>query len=270
MTKENTSDLKTSFSGKQLIFLFLGLAVSGFNLLNAQSLYLGIKGGYSLPELSGGNNEISKDWKSRSAFNFGISGFSELSKNLALQVEINYASQGGKKDGIQPLSDGAIPGLPSGTVFYADFKNEAILNYLEIPVVVKYTFVRTHAQKFYIDAGPYFGYLLNARNKTSGSSYIYINKTGTMVMMPDPQNPGQYIPLPSQSFDANTNITSDINRFNVGLNGGVGVGQTLGNGDLFLDVKGYYGFLNIQKNAVNGKNNTGALVVSLGYALKIK
>jgi hypothetical protein len=88
-------------------------------------------------------------------------------------------------------------------------------------------------------------------------------------MIPNPQNPDQYIPLPAQSFDANTNITSDINKFNFGINGGLGVGQNLGNGNLFLDIKGYYGFLNIQKNPVNGKNNSGALVVSVGYAVKI-
>jgi len=245
------------------LFFFLSLPVRG------QNLYLGVKGGWSLPELSGGTNEISKDWTSRSAFNFGVLGYDNLSDRVSLQVEINWASQGGRKNGLQPLSQGAITFLPSGMTFYADFKNEAILNYLEIPVTLKYTVIKTRSQRFYIDAGPYAGYLSSARNKTSGSSSIFTDKNGTVVMIPNPQDVTQYIPLPAQNFDANTGITSDINRFNVGINGGIGVGQILGNGDLFLDVKGYYGFLNIQKNAINGKNNTGALVVSIGYALKI-
>jgi len=37
----------------------------------------------------------------------------------------------------------------------------------------------------------------------------------------------------------------------------------------FIDIRGYYGFINIQKDPINGKNNTGALVWSLGYAVKI-
>ena len=269
MTKTNVPKKIINFIAATLFITLVGSFFSGLNTLNAQAFYLGAKGGWSLPELSGGNNEISKGWKSRSAFNFGVLASDELTKKFALQIEVNYASQGGRKNGIQPLYDGAVPGLPTGVPFYANFKSDAILNYIEVPVIAKYVFLQTHSQRFYIDAGPYAGYLLNARNKTSGTSSIFTDKNGTVLMIPNPQNPDQYIPLPAQSFDANTNITSDINKFNFGINGGLGIGQNLGNGNLFLDIKGYYGFLNIQKNPVNGKNNSGALVVSVGYAVKI-
>jgi len=269
MTKTNVPKKIINFIAATLFISLVGSFFSGLNTLNAQAFYLGAKGGWSLPELSGGNNEISKGWKSRSAFNFGVLASDELTKKFALQIEVNYASQGGRKNGIQPLYDGAVPGLPTGVPFYANFKSDAILNYIEVPVIAKYVFLQTHSQRFYIDAGPYAGYLLNARNKTSGTSSIFTDKNGTVLMIPNPQNPDQYIPLPAQSFDANTNITSDIKKFNFGINGGLGVGQNLGNGNLFLDIKGYYGFLNIQKNPVNGKNNSGALVVSVGYAVKI-
>jgi hypothetical protein len=245
------------------------LQVSGSMVLNAQQVYFGIKGGWGLPQLSGGTNEVSKGWMSRSAFNFGILGSREFSDRIAVQIEINYASQGGKKNGIQPLGGAAIPGLPAGLNLYADFKNTAILNYLEVPVLIKYNIFSSPSVKFYVDAGPYFGYLLNAHDKTLGSGSLLLDKNGTLFALPNPSNPSELVPLPSQNFDANTSITSDINKFNIGLNGGIGIGQSLGNGDIFLDVKGYYGFLNIQKNPVNGKNNTGALVVSIGYVLKI-
>jgi hypothetical protein len=269
MTKTNNPKWIKNFIAKAFLLFVIGLIFPRLNTLNAQNFYLGAKGGWSLPELSGGNNEISKGWKSRSAFNFGVLATSEISKKFALQIEINYASQGGKKNGIQPIPEGVVPGLPVGMTFYADFKSEAILNYLELPVLAKYVLLQTHSQRIYIDAGPYIGYLLNARNKTSGTSSIFTDKNGSVVMIPNPGNPDQYIPLPAQSFDANTNITSDIKKFNFGINGGVGIGQNIGSGNLFLDIKGYYGFLNIQKNPVNGKNNTGALVVSVGYAVKI-
>jgi hypothetical protein len=269
MIKTNVPKWIADFFVAALIIPLAGSIFSGLNTLNAQAVYVGAKGGWSLPNLSGGNNEISKGWKSRSAFNFGVLVSDELTKKFTLQLEVNYASQGARKNGIQPLSDGAIPGLPTGMTFYSDFKSQAILNYVEVPVLAKFVVFQTRSQRFYIDAGPYAGYLLNARNKTSGTSSIFTDKSGTLLMIPNPQNPDQYIPLLAQSFDANTNITSDIKKFNFGINGGVGIGQNLGSGNLFLDIKGYYGFLNIQKNPVNGKNNSGALVVSVGYAVKI-
>ncbi len=269
MIKKNVSKWITNFIVSLLLLQLVGLTFSGNNLLNAQAQYLGIKGGWSLPSLSGGTNEISKGWKTRSAFNFGLLGTSELTDRLALQIEVNYASQGGRKNGLQPLSDGAIPLLPSGMTFYADFKNQAIMNYLEVPILAKYNFLKTRYRKLYIDAGPYFGYLLNAHNKSAGTSSIFADKNGTTISIPNPQDPTQYIPLPEQSLDANVNITSDIKKFNMGLTGGIGVAQTFGNGDFFIDIRGYYGFINIQKDPINGKNNTGALVWSLGYAVKI-
>ena len=125
-----------------VVYIFLlqlaGSIFSDNNELNAQSTYIGIKGGWSLPELSGGTNEISKGWMSRSAFNFGVLGSREISKKIALQLEVNYASQGGKKNGIQSLAGAAIHGIPAGLNLYANFKNTAILNYLEVPVTIKY------------------------------------------------------------------------------------------------------------------------------------
>ncbi len=262
---------------KQIIYFFVSLCalqLVGFlspeyNNLNGQSVYLGAKGGWGIPQLSGGTNEISRNWKSRSAFNFGLLSTFEFSNNWALQIEVDYASQGGKKNGIQPISAGAITGLPATMTLYAAFKNEAIMNYIEIPVLARYTFIHLTSQKIYINAGPYFGYLINAHNKTSGTSSVYVDNNGTPLMIPDPTNPEQYIPLPPQDFNADTNIRSDLRKGNYGLSGGVGVVQMLGKGELFLDIQGYYGLMNIQKDPVNGKNNTGALVISLGYAFKL-
>jgi hypothetical protein len=269
MNQTLVKDDNTGIAAFIIVLAVAGLLFfAGFSV-KAQTVYLGAKGGFSLPELSGGTNEVSKGWKSRAAFNFGVFSSYEISKVLDMQVEVNYASQGGQKNGLQPIPASAIPLLPNFMTFYGDFKNTAILNYIEVPVLAKYKLLKNKTQDFYIDLGPYFGYLINAHNKTSGTSTVFADKNGTTIEIPDPQNPGEYIPLPPQNFDANTTITSDINRFNVGVNGGFGVGQKLGQGLISLDLRGYYGFLNIQKDPVNGKNNTGALVLSLGYAVKV-
>jgi hypothetical protein len=38
---------------------------------------------------------------------------------------------------------------------------------------------------------------------------------------------------------------------------------------IFIEGGGNYGFLNIQKGTENGKNNTGAATINIGYAHNI-
>jgi len=56
---------------------------------------------------------------------------------------------------------------------------------------------------------------------------------------------------------------------NIGITGGISISRTWGPGDLILDLRGSFGFTNVQKGPANGKNNTGCFVISLGYAIKI-
>ena len=80
-------------------------------------------------------------------------------------------------------------------------------------------------------------------------------------------NPITGEPLPAVSFDADTDIKGDIKSTNAGLTGGAGVAVRLGPGDLALDARFEVGLTNIQTNtAVNGENQTGAVVVLLGYS----
>jgi hypothetical protein len=75
--------------------------------------------------------------------------------------------------------------------------------------------------------------------------------------------------LPPQNFDQTTDITSDIKTVNTGITGGIGISSQILNGEVILDIRGSYGFTNIQKNSLNGKNNTGGLVVTIGYSYNI-
>lgn len=251
---------------KKTLFIALFSAILNTCILNpnnatAQNAYLGIKGGLSIPELSGGNTPQSQGYKSRTAPAFGILAYRDLSDHFALQVELSYVSQGGVKKGLQILDPAMLTGLPvpSGTPLYASFKTEAIMNYIEIPLLAKYTIPVFKTHKFYIDAGPNFGYLANAKTRTSGMSLIYLDPSGQQSV------PG----VPAQDFKAETDIKNDLKKMNIGITGGVGISKTFGPGDLVIDVRGSYGFTNVQKDPVNGKNNTGCLVISLGYIIKI-
>src|SRR6476620_6927018 len=67
----------------------------------AQSnLSFGVNGGISLPNLKGSdNNPVSKGWSTRLGPYAGLIAELPLSNKLSLQGELNYSSQGGKKNG---------------------------------------------------------------------------------------------------------------------------------------------------------------------------
>ena len=60
---------------------------------------------------------------------------------------------------------------------------------------------------------------------------------------------------------------NSINLTNFGLTGGVGFGQMVNSGEIFLDVRGAYGLTVIQKESANGSSHNGNLLIDLGYAL---
>jgi hypothetical protein len=253
--------MKKIFFFITVIILISFTGVINLKSANAQDTWLGVIGGLSIPSLQGGNTEQSKGYKSRFGPDFGILLDHSLSERFAIQIELSYVSQGGIKKGIQALDPTMLTGLPvpEGTPLYANFKNEAIMNYIELPVLAKYFMPLKKTYNFYIDGGPNFGYLVSGKTKTSGTSQIYLDAKG--------QNP--ITEIPAQSFKAETDIKNDLKKMNVGITGGVGISKPLGPGDLILDVRGSYGFIDVQKDPVNGKNNTGCLVISVGYAIKI-
>jgi len=251
---------KTSLSLLGLLF-FAG----AYSLINAQTS-IGILGGRSVPNFSGGSNELSQGYVSRLAPHFGITIEHDLSERFSIQPEIIYDGQGGQRNGLQPITSTPLPPLPSGGYYYADFHNTAILNYIEVPVLLRYKF-DAFLMRFQINAGPYAGYLLNATQKTSGTSLIYVDRNRTPLTIPVPPDYTQTVPAPAQSFNASTDVTDSIHRFNTGIEGGAGIFVPLSESQtLSLEVHGLYGLTNIQKYAVDGTNHTGNLLISMGYS----
>lgn len=231
----------------------------------AQQSALGVRGGISIPNLSaGGSNEnpLNTGYSSRLGPDFGIFGEFKISHVFSFQPMLEYSSQGGKKDGLQafPTPAAFSAFFPQGTAptyLYANFKSEAKINYLMVPLLAKFgwNLKPKSLVRIYVDAGPFVGFLLSAKQVTSGSSIIYADAGGL-----------QPLPAGSQFFDTTQNIKSQLNSVNFGAEGNVGVSYKTGNGNIFVEGGFNYGFLNIQKGTANGKNNTGAATVSLGYA----
>lgn len=252
-----------------LLSLALAITATSYGQSDEGDIHVGIKGGVSIPNLVGGGaEEITRDYKSRFTYNFG--GFVDvgLTRRLSIQTEVDYAPQGGKRDGIQPITK-VIPGLPvlpAGSYFYTNFKNTAKLKYIEVPVLLKYTWRRENGPQLYVNGGPYTGFLINATQVTRGTSTIYTNKTGTPLLLPPAGTP-----IPPLSFDADTDVTDSLNRFNLGLTGGGGIKFPIGKNYFFVDTRAAYGLRTLQKNtATDGKSRTGDLIISVGYAFKIR
>jgi Outer membrane protein beta-barrel domain len=244
-----------------LLMMALAAAGNGY----AGQVRLGLHGGLSVPNIRGGDNEFSQGYTSRLGPYFGVFGEYELRPHFWLQAGLSYASQGGKRDGMQPIIID-VPGLvlPPDLVLYADFHNEAILDYLEVPLLA----VLTWGQKprFFVNAGPYIGFLVRAKTVTSGMSTIYIDDSGTPLLVPP-----DFQPLPPVSFDATTDTKGDINELNAGIAGGIGLAVPAGPGEIVLGVRFSLGLTNIQTDVETyGHNRTGAIEVLVGYTYLLK
>jgi hypothetical protein len=229
---------------------------------------IGAFGGLNMPKLTGGGgNPLSENWSSREGAAFGLTFTWNTGPHFAWRADVLYSSEGGQRDGMQAIDGSSYnPQVPAGTYFYAKFKNESILNYLEVPVMGKYSFFLSKSSKFYVDLGPYIGFKLKARQRTKGSSIIYADPAGNQPVSVNPQT-GEII---SVSMDSDTNIKNQIRTMNLGLTGGIGLTQKLGFGELFFDLRGAYGLTNIQKYPeTDGNNHMGNLLLSLGYSVPL-
>lgn len=244
-----------------VLALFASLFLCSGNL-HAQVFSPGIRGGIAIPQLQGGNSPQSEGYTSRTAGNLSVFADREITPTLALQLDLMYAGQGGKKTGLQVIPAlPELPTLPPGTNLYADFRNVAIMDYLDLSVLGKLSTGLRGSLRGYLAAGPYLGYLLSAKTHSSGTSLLYVDPAGTIPLTIQGQ------PLPAQDLSGDTSITGDIKRWDTGLIAGVGLERGLGSGRLVLDLRGAYGLTDIQRDPANGQNNTGALILSLGYQL---
>ncbi|WP_343657918.1 porin family protein [Chryseobacterium sp.] len=140
---------------KQLLSLYIVIGT----IASAQSTdrpRFGIKAGGNLSSFTG------SDSKSKVGFYAGVFVNVPIAETFSIQPEVVYSQQGAKaKD---KYLFGAIP--------VKDIKQ--ILGYINVPVMVQYN----ATPKFYLEAGPEFSFLINARAKENflGESLSTDNK----------------------------------------------------------------------------------------------
>lgn len=250
---------------KAINWLVLSISVFLMHSSFGQSpISVGIKAGLSIPNLTSGNgdNPINSGFGSRLGPDAAVHVEFRLSDHFSIQPQLEYSSQGGKKDGNQafvvpPDMAALFPPGEAPQYLYANYKSVAKFNYLMLPVLAKYRLPLSSRWGLYAAVGPFVSMVLSARNKTDGTSEIYLDSGHQ-----------QALPVGSQSFDNTENIKDDLRRFNAGINGHIGLACNVSNGEVFIEGGGNYGFVTIQKDEVNGANKTGAAVVVLGDAFR--
>ncbi len=238
----------------QVLVLSCALAASAA----AAPLSLSFHGGSSMPNLRDhGGNEFSGGWSSRVGAFFGVGAEMRIAGPWSMTAEVNYSAQGGKKNGVQAV---AVPGIP--LTLYGDFKNTAKLDYVEVPLLARCD-VAPGGRSF-LELGPYVGFLLSAKNVTSGSGPVYLDAQRTQPVTDELGNPVVV------DFGGTTDNKSSLHSMNWGLQAGIGGRQPLGPGALLLEVRGELGLMNLQKHPeVDGRNGTGALILAFGYVLPL-
>jgi hypothetical protein len=242
-----------------------------------KNIYIGAKAGLSIPSLKAGDgkNVWNKDYESRLGPDFGLLAELPLSKHFSIQAEVDYVAQGGKRNGIQPMS---IPEqylsafqLAFGTdqdYLFANLNSVSKINYLQVPIMLKYNLPIAFKKKLslFAQAGPYFGYMVSAKQTVQTDElHVYTDEEGK-----DEISPFLVKPVFGATMDTTINSLSELHRFNIGIQGGIGLSYAFGQGKIFIEGGGNYGFLYLQKDDEHGKNNIGAATILLGYALNFK
>ena len=231
----------------------------------SQRIAIGVKGGISIPNLTAGNdnqNPLNTGYKSISGPDAALFAEYEVSESFSIQPQLEYSTQGGKKNGLQAFPTPteatlyfSLQNKPVPAYLYGNFNNKTQLSYLMLPVLAKFGFnIGESPVRLYASVGPFASLLLKGTNITSGNSAIYEDEAG--------QKP---LPVGSYSFDSKMSITDRLHKFNAGVEGNIGVAFQFGSSSIFLEGGGNYGFIKIQKDAADGQNNTGAAFAVIGY-----
>ncbi|WP_099708910.1 porin family protein [Flavobacterium sp. 9] len=133
--------------------LFFGVTV----MAQTQKIKLGVKAGLNLASLNFDESELNSS--SKTGFTAGFMVEIPMAKSFSLQPELLYSQQGSKTS----FSDKDVTN--------SHYKSTIDLNYLNIPVMLKYYVF----EGLSIQAGPQIGILLKANNKYQDNFLGYEN-----------------------------------------------------------------------------------------------
>ena len=219
-----------------------------------------------MPNLSSsGGSDVSQGYKTISGPDLGLVVDYMIAGKVSIETGLEWSTQGGQKSGLQtiPASPELAQYFPPGSnvqFLYANFSSTVRLQYLMLPVLIKYNMNLDHAGhwKLYLDGGLFGGLLITAKASAAGTSKVYYDREET----------NQVGSLAVQ-FDSTGDIKKQLHKGNFGIEGNVGILYRLKSVSYFVEAGGNYGFINLQKNTRNGINYTGALIFRIGVTYSL-
>jgi len=311
----------------KLVLLSGVLALFSMTLAVAQgNVSIGVRGGATIPGFTGGQGDpVSEGYSTALRMGAGIFAEFKISELFSIQPMLEYSQQGAKRNGMQamvatasnpqlagafqqvgenlsnqvnqafqgalgPMAPSVSVSVPVPDYLYANAKRDAKMDYLMLPVLAKFgwNLGKTSPWRIYVDAGPYIGLLLNAKNVVSINGSVSADKSGNQLVpasvitdaIPSAIIPSAILPMipsdmlsqitagatqASQSLSdemasnlsGNQDIKDQLNKFNWGLEANVGLQYKINpRNKVFIEVGGNYGLMNIQKSTgtdANGK-----------------
>ena len=208
-------------------------------LLFAQSVNFGIKGGLNEARIYGGLQSSTTKGYFRPGFHAGLFAEFELNSKWSVEPGLYFTIKGYKatSDFVQPTPGGPVNVSINGTQTY---------QYIELPVNILYN-IKLKTGKIFIGGGPYMGYLLSVTGKRNTS----VN--------------GGPNTFTETKYDVGGN--GNFKRNDFGVNALTGI--VFKNGFLF-NVGYSYGFTNIVINNINNNppiTKNRVISFSVGYLL---
>lgn len=214
--------------------LILGMAVVAGSLAFAQTttttttttttstnaVRFGVKAGMNVSSLS--NDGTLEDQGSKIGFNAGVFANLPIATSFSIQPEVLYSQYGDKYDDVN------IAGNRISSARHLD--------YIAVPVMFQYNFI----PNLYVEAGPEFGFLVNAKNKLK-------NETN------------------NDTLNESGDYKDSLNKFNFGL--GLGAGYYFTD-NIGITARYVAGLTDIAKDRPNGSDAVRNNVFQVGLAFK--
>jgi hypothetical protein len=213
---------------KKVISILLFISLLSLISVNAQTgVRFGLKAGYSLATQYGitpAENIYTVDSKSRNGFAGGIFLYIPITESVGIQQELLYAMKGSRQDVTisEPVNINTV--------------SEYNLNYFEMPIILKYRFVKIKNFGIYGSTGIALSLLLNGDYDITST----INMGGPPIIVPE------------------SGDMKGLDTFDYSFVYGAGTDFKLLNKDFFFDVRMTVGW-----NTLAMPNATGADPVPL-------
>lgn len=209
------------------LFLGLGLVAGSFALAQTSPTF-GIKGGMNVSSLS--KDGGLEDQGSKIGFNGGVFLNAPISEQFSIQPEVLYNNLGSKVT----LTKASV----GDNTYTAEYARH--LDYIAVPVMFQFN----ATPNFYIEAGPQFSFLVDARDKYKNT------KNGS-----------------TQAAESYSLDKDNFNTFDFGLGLGIGYNFTP---QLGLNARYTAGFTDIYKNNTGSNDNVRNNVFQVGLTFKFR